>query len=241
MAPTEVLDKIRLALTQRNARIEDNFTDFDNLNSGTITKEQFRRCLTITDLSKHLTEIEISNMMSKYQARQGQLFINYRDFLNDIYSDDAPDQYLATHRGIVKVLPNDDEKVLLRMYIYFYQRIKSCGLDIRLLFKDFDKHHIGIISKSQFERCFPFEVDPAMMKIIMNKYSDDRGDVAYLLWCKDVVERGGMACTGMVDEALAYPTIAFSTTGSPSRWGKITNNIDINHGLSKDINNNNNN
>ena len=198
----QILSKIRVALARRNARIEDNFTDFDRLRSGNITKEQFTRCLTVCGIAAVLNPEEMKFVAASYaadvrsnsgasvgvSAPAAALFVNYQRFLRDLAAEDAPKELLsATSRAAVQSLASEDERSLARMYQYFAQRVNATELDVPAVFKDFDKYNTGRVTKPQFERTFPFQVDPKVKALIVAKYLTPDGlDVSYLAWCRDL-------------------------------------------------------
>lgn len=187
-ATLSTLEKIRLTIARRNPRVQDNFADFDRLRSGNVTKAQFRRCLTTAALTDGITERELMDLVESYESPSNPILASYARFLADVKGAEAPAEQLSPARGTVKRLSAEEEATLERSYEFFRQRIGATSLDIRAAFKDFDKFNNGSITAPQFERCFPFKVDPAVMAAIKRKYvANAAGDIAYNCWCADVL------------------------------------------------------
>lgn len=218
-----ILVKVRVALSRRNARIEDTFTDFDRLRSGNITKDQFTRCLTISGVAAALSPEELQQLTNTYasdarsntgagvgvSAIAAGLFVNYQRFLRDVSAEDPPSEFMSpTTRAAVKTLAPEDEMALHRAYQYFAQRVNATELDVPSVFKDFDKYNTGRVTKPQFERSFPFQVDPKVKALIVNKYlSPDGLDVSYIAWCRDLEP---LIAAGSINRTA--PSLGGSTT-----------------------------
>ena len=178
-----VIDKVRVEAAKRRLRIQDQFADFDKLRSGVITTDRFRRCLTL--MGCPLTEGEVKEAAAQFPGRDAGT-INYQAFMNVVSGEEPPLELLSSLRAKPRALNESTEAHLESIHDLFAPRIVSAGIDLRLCFKDFDKHNSGKITLPQFERCFPFRIDPEVLSALKAKYTDGNGSVMYIGWCTDV-------------------------------------------------------
>lgn len=180
---TDVIGKVRVQVAKRRLRIQDQFADFDKLRSGQVTVDRFRRCLTLMGCS--ITDAELLQAAQRFAGRDAGT-VNYQAFMAAIESEDAPLELLSTLRAKPRALSESLESHLDSIHDLFAPRIVSSGMELRLLFKDFDKHNSGKITLPQFERCFPFRIDPEVLEALKTKYTDGLGSIVYIGWCNDV-------------------------------------------------------
>ncbi|XP_071808477.1 uncharacterized protein [Asterias amurensis] len=158
-------DHIRKFMLSKRVRVAEFFKDFDNLRSGCVTKSQFKRCLD-QSFSSILSEGEEEVLIEKFKDNNGM--VNYKRFADVIEStfqpDNlkvepksqtiAPDEFLGTTRSLRPLSPASVKKVQLiiqRIAPYY----KYHGINISSSYTDFDRHHIGTVTDSQFARSFP--------------------------------------------------------------------------------------
>ncbi|KAK3583614.1 hypothetical protein CHS0354_039437 [Potamilus streckersoni] len=209
MAAAAVLDNIHnsirtLAQTKR-IRVTEFFQDFDKLRSGFITVPQFFRCLWQT-LGIKLSPDEENALIAKYDLkRSGQ--VNYKRFCNEIDQNFNPfdlvrdptsqtitaPEFLGTVRSVRPLSPTSEARLiqLLQRMQQFYQ---YHGINLRTCYEDFDRHHMSVVTESQFYRSFPGppDVNEADMHLLVMKYRDpDRpGLLNYLNLHHDIVAIG---------------------------------------------------
>jgi len=190
-----------LALTKR-IRVSEFFQDYDKLRSGFVTVPQFFRCLWQT-LSLKLSEDEEKALNLKYGLTNNGK-INYKNFCDVIEEHfnprrlDAPPEsqkkqaleFLGTVRSTRPLATESEARIvslLRRMQQYYNVR----GINLRTQYEDFDRHHRGVISESQFYRNFPgpTDVEEEDMKLLVEKYNDPQnpGLVNYLNLHHDVL------------------------------------------------------
>ena len=84
----DVMARIRAHVLSRKIRIKEFFQDMDPLNSGTITKTQFVRCLSLFGISTigtfHLTKAETIVLLKHYE--HDKLKANWKKFEEDVES-----------------------------------------------------------------------------------------------------------------------------------------------------------
>lgn len=195
-------DNIRTQALTKRIRITEYFQDFDQLRSGFISEQQFLRCLWNT-LGLQPTEEEVQQFKNKYDLKNDGR-INYKLFCEEIdrnfnpknlYIDpvsqkNLPLEFLGTKRSVRPLSPESEAKILavLERIQQFYQ---YHGINLRTCYEDFDRHHRGVVTESQFYRSFPGppDVSEEEMNILVLKYRDpDRpGLLNYLNLHHDIV------------------------------------------------------
>ena len=184
-AAEKIEDGIRTIMQTKRIRVTEFFKDFDRLRSGFITESQFQRGLD-QFLGLRLTTQEVANLIEKYKLRQDGM-VNYRAFSEAIdrnfvsnqlavHPEDQtqhPLEYLGTERTQVKFAPEVLEKVdgILKRMENFYS---YHGISVRTSFEDFDRHHNGLVTMTQFERQFPGppDVKEEDVKLLAQFYQD---------------------------------------------------------------------
>ncbi|XP_076448305.1 uncharacterized protein LOC143285015 [Babylonia areolata] len=178
-------DEIRTLAQTKRIRVTEFFQDYDKLRSGFVTAAQFFRCLWQT-LNLKLSPADEQALTDRYDVRRDGS-INYRLFCEDINlnfnpsdlkRDPAaqkvePREFLGTIRTVRPLTRSSEENLVsvLKRMQHFYA---VHGINLRTTYEDFDKHHMGIISESQFYRNFPgpSDVSEEEMKLVVEKYRD---------------------------------------------------------------------
>lgn len=182
----EVEDKIRKAVNARNVRLTEYFKDFDRLRTGFITKTQFDRCLDQL-FGIVLSPEDDAKLMEKYGSadpkRKGM--VSYRKFcevIGAVFNPDLLNEDPATQKigpsasSVVDRRPlspaslSKCENLLMRLAEFY----KYHGINIKTCYADFDKHHIGVVTESQFYRSFPGSPDVTTEETVLlaKKYRD---------------------------------------------------------------------
>lgn len=191
----------RLRQATQNIRVSESFKDYDPLRSGFITSTQFRRCLDGTGL--RLSETEYEFLVGKYQNTKSKM-VNYRAFaealenaFNPNILDSKPSHQIKTfHSPAVSATPLPAEtlqltdQVLKRCQDYY----KYHGISVKSCYCDFDRHHRGLVTESQFQRSFPGppDVTPAEISTLAQRYLDPAtGLYNYLHFHADIERLGG--------------------------------------------------
>lgn len=178
-------EDIRTEVRTKRVRVSEFFQDFDRLRSGYITESQFKRCLN-QKLGLALHPYQVHGLCEKYNTK-GNGMINYRLFSDVIDENFQPEkldpdpvqqtreplEYLGTART-VKPLSSD----ILNRVTMILERVQNYytyhGINIRTCYEDFDKHHNGLVTASQFARSFPGPPDVTEDEIglLANHYAD---------------------------------------------------------------------
>lgn len=204
-AVDNIHNSIRTLSQTKRIRVTEFFQDFDKLRSGFVTAPQFFRCLWQT-LGIKLNPEEEELMKQKYDIKNNGE-INYKAFCHeidrafnpgDLVRDPItqkiePPEFLGTTRTVRPLSPASESRLiqLLSRMEQFYQ---YHGVNLRTCYEDFDKHHMGVVTESQFYRNFPGppDVTEGDMYLLVLKYRDpDRpGLLNYLNLHHDIVALG---------------------------------------------------
>lgn len=214
--PDDVLERIKAITVMKRIRITEFFLDFDKLRKGVVTKDQFRRILSLSGFT--LTDNEYQSLENRYVDQNG--FINYVQFCDDIDSaftlkgiDKNPTvvvkpievtDTLPARRKRVE-LDEASKKKLFDILQMAYKLVQTQRFHMKPFFQAFDTTQSGFVSKWQFGRVLAQvglkptqETMNILLKYYMNKgnldevnYVDfvndvDRPDDIYLIQEKDV-------------------------------------------------------
>ncbi|XP_070544504.1 uncharacterized protein [Ptychodera flava] len=178
-------DQIRTQILSKRVRVTEFFKDFDRLRSGYITDSQFKRVLD-QNFGIKLSPADSEAISLKYDDKNNGM-INYRAFSdviecsfepNDLKNDPsmrtvAPSEYLGTHRSQRPLSAGFQTQCrdILQRIAPFY---KYHGINVRTCYEDFDRHHNGLVTESQFYRSFPGppDVTDDEMHVLALKYLD---------------------------------------------------------------------
>ncbi|KAK7111168.1 uncharacterized protein [Littorina saxatilis] len=210
-------DEIRTLVQTKRIRVTEFFHDYDKLRSGFVTAAQFFRCLWQT-LNLQLSPEDEQAMTNRYDVRRDGT-INYRMFCDDVNLQfnpaevrldpevqkvEAP-EFLGTIRT-VRPMARANEEILVHLLKRMQHFYGVHGVNLRTNYEDFDKHHMGVVTESQFYRNFPGPSDVAEeeMKLLVEKYRDPArpGMMNYLNLHHDVI-----AVTDFVTKEGMVPTI----------------------------------
>lgn len=185
-----------------------------------VTEAQFRRCVS-QNFNIVLTEGELQTLIAKYNRRGN---VDYRAFSNVIEEvftsknlEKSPTKVLSPAMAMMTVPAAtgvlDTDTRLIQLHAQFREMFKYYGTDIRSAYKDFDKHNLGCVTITQFQREFPGglgdSISEADMQLLVRAYLKE-GVVDYMALHRDVCQYG-------VDPTFhaAAPTIApVGNTGS---------------------------
>ena len=86
----ELLARIRSHVLSKRIRIKEFFQDMDQLNSSTVTKDQFIRCIASFGLSSlgsfHMSRAQTEALCKEYIQPNDPLKCNWKKFEQDIES-----------------------------------------------------------------------------------------------------------------------------------------------------------
>jgi len=191
--------KVRGAVYKRQLRVKEFFTDFDTLRSGFVTSPQFRRCV-LQNFGIALTEGELDALVSKYK-RGGD--VNYRSFADQIEKvfteknlERHPHKTLLPARTMIAgdgTMPYGDRTNALGSLLFrLKELLRYSGSDIRTAYMDFDKHNLGRVTMTQFQREFPVApgaISANEMQQLIEVYMKGN-EVDYMSLHRDVCQYG---------------------------------------------------
>ena len=176
----EILDRFRTYIYLRDVYPIEWFQDFDKVNIGRITYDQFRRAFATIRYPFRDGEFEI--VANEFRAQDG--LIDYRKFCDaisniytNIYLEKQPlgkvlDADKIVNRTLGRIMQNDDPQID-KLFKKLSHQVLTRGVHIREAFMDFDRHNNGNITQSQFLRANPFkDLSAYDLQLMLKRYSD---------------------------------------------------------------------
>lgn len=217
--------KIRHTTQTKRIRVSEFFKDYDPLRSGFISETQFCRCLD-QHIGLKLSQQDREFLAGKYGARKPGM-IDYRTFsaalenaFNPNILDGQPNaqiqNFQSTSAPSVELSPEQlqlTDAVLQKCREYY----KCHGISVKSCYCDFDKHHRGFVTKSQFHRSFPgpSEVTPAEIAALAQRYLDPANGLHnYLLFHSDITAPDGRGSGEGLEGEPHPPAVTKADTAS---------------------------
>eukprot|EP00042_Codosiga_hollandica_P037034 m.288100 g.288100 ORF g.288100 m.288100 type:complete len:928 (-) comp55034_c0_seq1:99-2882(-) len=200
----DLLLKIKSQVVRERIRISEFMQDFDKLRSGRITESIFHRALEQCGI--HLSDAEKDVLIRHFRSdREG--YVNYPAFSDACEASFtakglernpeatpvpfAPPLALEIAAQTRKLADEDEINQLL---VNFAAILRTRRLLIKPEFQDFDSHHRGCVSSSQFRRVLhELSLDQGirepLVQALVKKYTvplGGRNDVQYSIFCDDL-------------------------------------------------------
>lgn len=174
-------------------RVQEFFQDFDPLRHGSISISRFRMGLSAMGQS-HLSEAQIMAIIDRYADPKRDTNVLWTQFLTDV-------EKVFTQRGLEKtpkavlqpvedfLMPkpgtrnwesqDEDKKTALNKVMdKMRQKTNQRRIITKPCFQDFDRHHIGYVTKSQLRQCMAYlclDCEPNEIDLVYDKFSDNTG------------------------------------------------------------------
>lgn len=200
--PDDVLERLKAMTVMKRIRITEFFYDFDKLRKGVVTKDQFRRILSM--MGYNLTSNEYDALESKYLDKDG--FMAYTKFCDDIDLAFTMKGIDKNPTAVVKPIEVTDTLKARRKRVELDEASKNKLFEIlqmtaklvqtqrfhmKPFFQAFDTTQCGFVSKWQFSRVLAQvglkpteETMNLLLKYYMNKGNLD--EVNYVDFINDV-------------------------------------------------------
>lgn len=200
---TSLQKKIHHAAQTKRVRFNEFFKDFDRLRTGEITESQFRRCIN-QNFDVTVSDSDFNQIKQKYGSGKNVGMINYRDFVNGLQHD---------KRGSRRAprLTENMTAILRKLKSHYDFR----GIYLSDCFEDFDKNNSGLVTESQFWRCFPSIPDvlthAEISDIIQTYRHRNTNLISYIKFQQDLEKiplSGDKSRLRPIRPATAQPTIA---------------------------------
>ncbi|ELU01670.1 hypothetical protein CAPTEDRAFT_182794 [Capitella teleta] len=170
----DLMARIRHHVLTNRLRVIEFFQDYDTLRSGSISKPQFQRGLSVLGLSAlgqhRLTDAQLRVLCSYYQSPVAEDKVLWTKFMQDIesvFTQPKDLEKMPSHKvppqEIFRVpkpgtmdwrFASEDHKAL---HDQVMQRLQDKANQRRILtkpfFEDFDKHNNGYVTTKQFRQC----------------------------------------------------------------------------------------
>jgi Ca2+-binding EF-hand superfamily protein len=217
---SQVEERLRRSSQTGRIRFSEFFKDYDPLKSGDITKMQFCRCLD-QHLSLRLSEADYDFLVGKYGHR-AKGTVNYRAFCNAMENafdptilDGKPEKQIEAFQmsampAAPQNLPPDTFDITNKLLEKCYEYYKYHGINVKSCYCDFDRHHHGLVTQSQFHRSFPGppDVTSAEVDTLAHRYFDPTtGLYNYLQFHNDILTIGARGTTATVTLTPQLPSI----------------------------------
>ena len=174
-------------------RVQEFFQDFDPLRHGSISSSRFRMGLSAMGQS-HLSEAQILAIIDRYADPTREFNVLWTKFLTDV-------EKVFTRRGLEKtpkavlqpvedfLMPKpgttnwqneeeDKKEALNKVMQKMRQKTNQRRILTKPCFQDFDRHHIGYVTKSQLRQCIAYlclDCKPDEIDLVYEKFSDNTG------------------------------------------------------------------
>ena len=187
----EVINRIKLEAAQKQIRAKEFFMDFDQLRKGEVSEAQFRRALSMMNLT--LTQSDLDATCANYKKPSG--VINYRTFLSEIDSVFNDISESSPVRAALKQMPppqitNTQKQQIIEALKEFQKIMKIQRILVKPAFQDFDRSNTGHVSSSQFIRVLTTlgitPSNPELKALMAKLYSDSHLGVNYYKFCIDI-------------------------------------------------------
>lgn len=189
---SNVESKIRAHFYYNSIRMVDLFEDFDKLRSGYMTIPQFRRCLNTAygrTISPPFTDSEF-NLIANHYCKRGDGMVKWTDFVESISQGYVSKKTEPSNTASDPEIVSEPFKALIDKIKNY---VKHHGSDIKSWFRDFDKHHNGVVTYNQFKRGIPPHfLTLKEQDLLINQYGDpSRGVANYFIFNSDVTRQVG--------------------------------------------------
>ncbi|CAI8054084.1 hypothetical protein GBAR_LOCUS29561 [Geodia barretti] len=211
-----VLEKIKTKVMKERVRVLEFMRDYDKLRSGRIPATSFRRALDLCGFS--LGQEEVTALEKMYQSPKDPSQVEYMRFSDEIESvftrkdlEKMPTaevvQFVPPVGVNMYVLSPEEEQTLQKTMHRLAERVRVRRIQIFPLFEDYDRVHIGSVTRSQFHRVLSeLEmgglVNAMEFQILYRKFDvrvGGRNDVNYISFCQMIDD---YAQTRWTDPAL---------------------------------------
>lgn len=156
-----VLIKVKTKVFKERFRLIDFMKDYDKLNSGKVSKNQFHRALSLSPLE--LTVAEVSILKDKYQSSSDSESIDYRKFCDEVESifttqnlEKNPlkniEQFRPEEEWKLNVLTEEEKLLLQEAMNNIAEKVREYRMQLFPLMEDFDRLKKGCLSQSHFRR-----------------------------------------------------------------------------------------
>ena len=187
----EVINKIKLEIAQKQIRAKEFFMDFDQLRKGEVSEAQFRRALSMMNLTLKQTDLDAA--CSYYKQSSG--IVNYRNFLTEVDLVFHDESEISPVKAARKQMPsteitNAQKEQIIEAIRVFQKIMKIQRILVKPVFQDFDRSNTGHVSVSQFVRVLTTlgiaPSNPELKNLMATWYTDNHLGVNYYRFCIDI-------------------------------------------------------
>ena len=225
-----VMRKIKDTVSKRRIRLQDQFTDFDHLRNGMITRNQFTGGLVLLELTKKEQDLVCDAFAStELDGSQFQPLVHYKKFcdgvnnvfgLSNLERNPGADSDAAAQNALnddivdpQNCLSTYEEQMLRTTLKKLEDYVKFQMVYLKPPFMDFDKQRRGYITKKQFMRALSTrcpQLNSTEAALICKAFSTpktDSGDNVNYLWFIKAVDSADsvLGNLGQISRGMAMP------------------------------------
>lgn len=200
----ELMESIRYAVLLKRVRVSEFFRDFDKLRHGYIRRHQFEQGISAMGFS--FDQGDLANLCHHYckPNSMGQ-DINWTRFCDDVDKvftekdlERKPTKRVQPLRDpreikpVGKRLSPELERLVDNILHQLHVQAERRRIMLKPCFTDFDKHHTGHVSRTQFRQCLGFlnfmnfTLTEPEIEACLAKYTNADGQFNYLTFLNDV-------------------------------------------------------
>jgi len=150
----DILDKMTIQIAARGIRVSEFIKEHDPLRAGHILEEKLETALSVSGL--HVSAEEVSVLVANYAHPTIARHVAYGKLLHDL-DPDAPDESGSTRRTAAtmradKPIAGESDARLSLILNRILEAVRSRSMLLPPFFADYDRHHQGTVTATQFER-----------------------------------------------------------------------------------------
>eukprot|EP00108_Taenia_solium_P009634 TsM_000896800 transcript=TsM_000896800 gene=TsM_000896800 len=203
-----IMDYIKREVYQQRIRLSEWFRDYDPLKHGHISRQRFRRALSLLPIP--LKETELSCIEGYFKAKDANE-IRWKDFCEEIeqifttpFLEKDPlkeaDVYTSESAVSRNCLPIEMSEAADRAMRKISEMVRAKRTQLTQWFRDFDKTHRMTLSPSQFQRVLTnlgvaIDISKEEWNALNARYRHQIGlidDIDYLAFSDDIYRLAGM-------------------------------------------------
>jgi Ca2+-binding EF-hand superfamily protein len=199
----QVLERMKTKVAKERIRVLEFLRDYDKLRSYTMSATSFRRALDLCGFN--LSPPEAAALEDRYRSLKDPSCVDYKEFSDEMEAIFTvaglekmptvdPHPYAPTLLTDANVLLPEEEQILERTMHRIAERVRVRRIQIMPFFEDYDRVHIGSVTRSQFHRVLSeLEIGGLVngleFEMIYKKFAIELGrrlDVNYIEFCRMV-------------------------------------------------------
>jgi Ca2+-binding EF-hand superfamily protein len=209
----KLMVEIRSQVSQHRIRLRDFFTDFDRLRHGLVTPNKFKAGLSMAKINLNGSQLQLLEDCFKIDEPDQPLLINYIDFCNygkwlcwfvitlivdlvftEPRLEKSPTKSVSSFQSKPRFTLTHDggySSQLDQIYEKLIEVIDARHVLMKPYFQDYDPLTKERVTKTQFSSVLDMlnlGLSSKEVKLLADRYLDERGDVDYVTLCQNLDE-----------------------------------------------------